>query len=137
MEIEKLIKFLKSMTGYCYQGRSSIIEINDVINFQLGSVKYLKFHFTIYSKENIKKDIDLSYELSQDNTITKIKSNYSYNFVVINIKNDDVKRSILLLMTLDMEMLDKQCATGRYKTDLLADYGFVKMKKREIRNNFR
>ena len=61
MEIEKLIKFLKSMTGYCYQGRSSIIEINDVINFQLGSVKYLKFHFTVYSKENIKKDMIINY----------------------------------------------------------------------------
>lgn len=36
-----------------------------------------------------------------------------------------------------MEMIDKQYAMGRYKTDLLSDYGFIKMKKRELRNNFR
>lgn len=137
MEIEKLIKFLKSMTGYCYQGRSSIIEIDDVINIQLGDVEHLKFLLTVYGKGNVKKDISLNYELSQNDTVLKTKSNYSYNFAEIDIKKDDIKRSILLLMTLDMEMIDKQYAMGRYKTDLLADYGFVKMKKRELRNNFK
>lgn len=137
MEIEKMINFLKSMTGYFYQGRSSVIEVDNVIDIQLGIMEKLTFYFIVYGKGNIKKDIKISYELSQNETTLDVKSNYSGNHVEIDIKNDDIKRSILLLMTLDMEMLDKQCATGRYKTDLLADYGFVKMKKREIRNNFR
>lgn len=137
MEIKKMINFLKSMTGYSYQGRSSVIKVDDIINIQLNNVEHLSFHFTVYGKENIKKDIKINYELSQNETTLDVKSNYSDNHVKIDIKNDDIKRSILLLMTLDMEMLDKQYATGRYKTDLLADYGFGKMKKREIQNNFR